>query len=126
MERPSFAEPPPSPSIALLLSAPGQTPVFQVRNSIGNFLSGVWKLLAGMINEKVIYPLTARVKPWVIQIFLTFDSMERTLNCNHFFGKLLSRTLLWFCLVFNFTQVVILKNVSVLDLAPSGVRGLPY
>ena len=28
-------------------------------------------------------PLTPRVKPWVIQSFLTFDSMDSTLNCEH-------------------------------------------
>ena len=28
-------------------------------------------------------PLTPRVKPWVIQSFLTFDFMERTLKCDH-------------------------------------------
>ena len=28
-------------------------------------------------------PLTARVKPWLIQSFLTFDSMDRTLKCDH-------------------------------------------
>ena len=28
-------------------------------------------------------PLTPRVKPWVIQSFLTFDSMDRTVKCDH-------------------------------------------
>ena len=32
-----------------------------------------------------INPLTPRVKPWVIQSFLTFDSMDRTLKCDHLF-----------------------------------------
>ena len=27
-----------------------------------------------------VNPLTPRVKPWVIQSFLTFDSMDKTLN----------------------------------------------
>ena len=27
--------------------------------------------------------LTPRVKPWVMQSFLTFDSMDRTLKCDH-------------------------------------------
>ena len=31
----------------------------------------------------LINPLTPRVKPWVIQSFLTFDSMYRTLKCDH-------------------------------------------
>ena len=65
-----------------------------------------------------VNPLTPRVKPWVIQSFLTFDSMDRT-----FVGKLLSSTVLWCCLFFNFTQFVILENLSVLDLALSGVKG---
>ena len=30
-----------------------------------------------------VNPLTPRVKPWVIQSFLTFDSMDRTLKCDH-------------------------------------------
>ena len=28
-------------------------------------------------------PLTSSVKPWVIQSFLTFDSMDKTLKCDH-------------------------------------------
>ena len=27
--------------------------------------------------------LTARVKPWVMESFLTFDSMDRTPKCDH-------------------------------------------
>ena len=38
-------------------------------------------------------------------------------------GKLLSSTLLR-CLFFNITQIVILENLSVLDLGPSGVKRL--
>ena len=30
-----------------------------------------------------VNPLTPRVKPWVMQSFLTFDSMDRTLKCDH-------------------------------------------
>ena len=72
----------------------------------------------------LLKPLTPRrVKPWVIQSFLTFDSMDRTLRCDHFVGKLLSSTLLWCCLLFNFTQFVILEHLSVLDLALLGVKG---
>ena len=41
-----------------------------------------------------------------------------------FDGKLLSSTLLWCYLVFNFTQFVILESLSVLDLALSEVKGL--
>ena len=30
-----------------------------------------------------VNPLTSRVKTWVIQSFLTFDSMDRSVNCDH-------------------------------------------
>ena len=30
-----------------------------------------------------LYSLTPRVKPWVIQSFVTFDSVDRTLKCDH-------------------------------------------
>ena len=30
-----------------------------------------------------INPLTPRVKPWVIHSFLTLDSVDRTLKCDH-------------------------------------------
>ena len=40
------------------------------------------------------------------------------------FGKLLSSISLLCCLFFNFTQHVILKNLSILDLALSEVKGL--
>ena len=46
--------------------------------------------------------LTPRMKPWVIQSFLTFVSVERT----------------------NFTKFGSLENLSTLDLALSGVKGL--
>ena len=69
-----------------------------------------------------VNPLTPRVKHWVIQSFLIFDSMER--KCDHSIEKLLSSNLLWCCLFFNFTQVVILENLLILDLALSGVKGL--
>ena len=39
-----------------------------------------------------------------------------------FIGKLLSSTLLWSCLIFNFMQFVILENLLILDLAPLGVK----
>ena len=32
-----------------------------------------------------VYPLTPTVTAWVIQSSLTFDSMDRTLNCDHSF-----------------------------------------
>ena len=33
--------------------------------------------------ELFVNPLTSRVKPWVKQNFLTFDSVDRTLKCDH-------------------------------------------
>ena len=35
------------------------------------------------ISNNNLNILTPRVKPWVIQSFLTFDSMDRTLKCDH-------------------------------------------
>ena len=48
---------------------------------------------------QIINPLTP-LKPKKKQNF--FDSMDRTLKCDH--SLLLSSTLLWCCLLFNFTQ----------------------
>ena len=49
-------------------------------------------------------------------IFLPFDSHSEILSA--------SSTLLWRCLFLNFTQFVILENFSIVDLAPTGVKGL--
>ena len=68
-----------------------------------------------------VNPLTPRVKPWVIQSFLTFDSMDRTLKCDH---SLKSCSAVLNCLFFNFIQFVILEILSILDSALSGVKGL--
>ena len=43
-----------------------------------------------------------------------------------FVGKLLSSTLPWSCLFFNFTKFVIIENLSILDLALSGVKELNF
>ena len=65
-----------------------------------------WKAVAHYFTVVMfVNPLTPRVKPWVIQSFLTFDSMDRLLKCDHLF--------------FNFPQSAILEN---LDLALSGVK----
>ena len=37
----------------------------------------------GPKKRRMSNPLTHRVKSWVIQSFLTFDSMVRTLKCDH-------------------------------------------
>ena len=48
----------------------------------------------------------------VVQSFLTFDSMDRTLSkVLPVIGKLLSSTSLCCCLYFNFIQFVILENL---------------
>ena len=47
--------------------------------------------------------------------------MDRTLKCVE---KLLSSTLLWCCLFFNFTQSVPVENLSGLDLALLRMKGL--
>ena len=43
-----------------------------------------------------------------------------------FIGRLLSSTLLWCCLLFSFTQFVIFENLSIFDLALSGVKGFNF
>ena len=53
-------------------------------------------------------PLTPRVKPLVIKNFLTFDSMNRTLKCDHSLES--SRAILYCGAAFNFTQFVILES----------------
>ena len=35
------------------------------------------------LTEMVSNPLIPRVKPWMIQSFLTFDSMDGLLKCDH-------------------------------------------
>ena len=39
--------------------------------------------LPSPLNKEWVNPLTPRVKPWVIQCFLTFDFMDRTLECDY-------------------------------------------
>ena len=58
--------------------------------------------------------LTPKVK---VKSFLTFDPVDRTMKMISFIGKLLSSTLLWCCLFFNFTQFLILEKLSILNLA---------
>ena len=63
------------------------------------------------------------MKPWGIQRFVTFDSMEdKTRKCDHSLESCLSSScLLWCRLFFNFTQFVILENLSNVDIILSGV-----
>ena len=69
-----------------------------------------------------VNPLAPRVKPWVIQSFLIFDSMDRTLSVTIRWTAV--KQCFTVVLFFVFTQFVILENVSILDLALSGVKGL--
>ena len=63
------------------------------------------------------------MKPWVIQsYFPTFNSIDRTSVTIHW--KAVEQFLLWCCFFFNFTQLVILENLSILGLAWSGVKRL--
>ena len=59
-----------------------------------------------------VNPLTPRVKPWVIQSFLTFDSMDRTAKCDH---SLQSSGAVLYCGAVCF---------SILDLAQLRAKGL--
>ena len=51
-----------------------------------------------------VSPLTPRVKPWVIQSFLTFKPMDRTLKCDHWKAVMQYFTVVLF--VFQFFQVL--------------------
>ena len=70
-------------------------------------------------------PMTPRVKPWLIQSFLTFDSMaDRTLKCDHSMetcGAVLYCGAVCFSILETF---VILENLQILDSVHSGVKGL--
>ena len=64
----------------------------------------------------VLNPLTPRVKPWVMQSFLAFDSIDRLLKCDHSLkagGQYL-------------TQIEILEKLPTLDLAVLEVKGLTH
>ena len=50
----------------------------------------VWLCSSSMVRQlklwavrRILLSLTPRVKPWVIQSFLAFDSMDRTLKCDY-------------------------------------------
>ena len=40
-------------------------------------------LISWSDSYNLINPLTSRVKPWMTQSFVTFESMDRTLKCDH-------------------------------------------
>ena len=52
-------------------------------NSMYRSVTIHWKAVEQYITVELFNPLTHRVKPWVIQSLVTFDSMNRTLKCNH-------------------------------------------
>ena len=71
-----------------------------------------------------VNPLTPRVKPWVIESFPTFDSMDRTPKCEHLLERCWA---VLYCGAVCFSILpgfVILKNLSILDLALSRVKEL--
>ena len=72
-------------------------------------------ILSAVEFSLVFNPLSPRVKPWMIQSFLTFDStcMDRTRKCDHSLKSYC--TLLWCCLFF-----------LIVNLALSGVKGLMH
>ena len=69
-----------------------------------------------MLHGAKFNPLTSRVKPWVVQSFLSFDCMDRSLKCI-FNWKVVEQYFTLKLFVFHFTQFVILENLSTLDLA---------
>ena len=63
--------------------------------------------------DLLVKSLTPRMKPWVIQSFLTFDSMDRTLKCDHSLEScraVLCCSTIWFSIL-----LVILENLSILN-----------
>ena len=71
-----------------------------------------------------VNPLTPRVKPWVIQSFLTFDSMYRTSSVT-IHWKAVEQNLTVVLFVFHFYPVSNFeKKLSILDSVLSGVKGL--
>ena len=67
--------------------------------------------------------LTSRVKPWVIQRFLAFNSMDRTLKYDHSLESCLT-VVVCGIVCFIFTHLVISGNLSISDLTLSRVKGL--
>ena len=50
-----------------------------------------------------VNPLTPRMKPWVIQSFLTLNSMDRTLKCYHSHWKAVERYFTVMLLAFKYS-----------------------
>ena len=56
----------------------GKEELLYARLTLIQWMSGsLCVILIGIVNS-----LTPRVKPWVIQSYLTFDSIDRTLKCD--------------------------------------------
>ena len=76
------------------------------------------------MTERHSLTLKSRVKPWGIQNFLHFDSMDRTLKCDNSYESCLTVLYCGAVCFFKFTQFVIEEHLSILDLALSRVKGL--
>ena len=77
------------------------------------------KVLLGRKVVNDFNPLMSRVKPWVIQSFLTFDSMDT------FVGKLLSSILYWGAVCFSIQPSVYLGKIYQIScMALKGVKEL--
>ena len=72
------------------------------------------QLTIGRTLEKQFNPLTPRVKPWVRLLIPWIETLSVIVE--QYFTVVL----------FNFTQFVILENLSILDLSLSGVKVLKY
>ena len=68
-----------------------------------------------------VNPLTPRVKHWVIQSFVTFDSMDRTLKCDHSFESCWA-VLYCGAVCFNFGKFINF-GLGTLDLGSKRAKG---
>ena len=62
---------------------PMEMEVRQIVSKIVNSSKGSATVSKKWTSLLCLLPLTPRVNPWVIQSFLTFDSMYITLKCDH-------------------------------------------
>ena len=68
-------------------------------------------------------PLTPRVKPWVIQTFLTFDYMERTVKSDHHW-KVVEQYFTVALFVFQFHPVCNFGNFNNFGLGTVRSKGI--
>ena len=69
------------------------------------------------IKQEIVTPFTRKVKPQVIQSLLTFDSMYRTLKCDHSFESYGAVLYCGAVCLFTFPMSVILENFTISGLA---------